>query len=233
MYFGPNSGENITLLNILPILIDSKIDVSDIEVDDGFIGLNLDLVRVVLNTVKDLNEFQYALEQDLLKPGYDFDFTNYKVAKFSSDLLMNLDLTLTKYGTLFGKGKKVVVDDSITYNIDEKQRFRNMILKENYYFSSSSNIRYIPRDILDEYTQAICLRNSRVTLSWRNVDILMIDQLKIVTFSIALLVGSINEAEFLILIKDAVPYYQYKIRVSNHLRKFVHVHIENDLFTFR
>lgn len=228
----PNKGVNDISRNPVISVLPTGDDLDPYEIEtDADIMLDYGLIKVIINKIGDLNQFEFALAKDLVKPGFTYDFESFKVAKFSSDLLINLDLTLTRYG-LFGNGKNVIVDDSITYNADEAQRFRKMILHQGYYFSDTSNIEAIPANILSEHTKAVSLRNARVTLSWYNIDLLLVDQKKLMTYGIALLIGSITQAEFLMKVKETVPYYQYKLRVKTHLNKFVHIHIEEELFSF-
>jgi hypothetical protein len=172
----------------------------------------------------------HEFEANDLSPEHDFDLNKVKLAKFSSDIVetLNLDLNVKKN---FGVRKLVHFDETISYNEVESNKFFNLLLKKGGYLNEENNYLVINEKELSENSKATSLRNTRVILLWRGLDLEEVNVKRILSLGLAFLLEGITKAELYFEIRNLIPKGTYEVSVKHKLKTYVLISVEAPVFS--
>lgn len=107
-----------------------------------------------------------------------------------------------------------------------------ILLKDKGYLNDEENYISVDSKFLSEYTQSITLRNSRVILYWRNLDLKYNDAQRIISLGLGYLIGAISKPELLYEIKETIINESFDVSISiNHKKNaFVLIGLEGPIF---
>jgi hypothetical protein len=166
-----------------------------------------------------------------LTPGLNFKLNDVKLAKFTVDYLDTLDLSL-KMVNFLGIESIVEFDETISYNDLEKAKFKNFVMKKGGYLNEESNyIRIHDKRILSESMKASSLRNSRVILFWRGLDLDDVSVKKILSLGLAYLLENLSKAELIFEVRKLVPKGIYEISIDHKYKTYVIIGVESPIFS--
>lgn len=197
----------------------------------------------VLNNIKVVKEMSESEEINLLDlsrftfqnnkypnlPEFNLKFEDRDVVEFSSQLLLNLDLTVNIDGLL--RDRSVKFDQKISYATKEANRFKNLIYNKNGYLNEESNFFELDKKDLIENSNSVILRNSRIVLFWRGLNLSNIDVKKIISLGLTFMLDLISEAELYYKIRSIIPKGIYEISVKHERNSYVIIGIEEPIFS--
>jgi hypothetical protein len=155
------------------------------------------------------------------------------MVRFKSDLLLNLDLTFTSKSGIFRQQKNNLFDQDLSFNAIEKTRLNKVLLVEKGYLSNFDNFLTVNPEQLSYPTKSVTLRNSRVILFWRNVDIDFLSIQRIISLGLGVLMGAISKDECAFYTKQIVENRNIEVAITVKHREdtFVLIGLEGPLFT--
>lgn len=162
-------------------------------------------------------------------PGFNFDYENMKVVRFTNDLIERVDLLIKRSG-LF-KVKLVEFDETLAYDNVQRSKFRNIITNQGGYLDDVSNYFELPNAILQVGSSAITLRNSRVTLYWRGIELDEIQKKRIITLGFTYLLDIIKESELVFWIREIIPKGVHEVYIRSKPNTFVLITIEKPILS--
>jgi hypothetical protein len=187
--------------------------------------------EIVINNNK-LNHIKIILDKyKVTSPSLLTDVKRLDVVKFSSELLLNLDLSL-KYNDRLFKGKTIRFSETLSYDNDVKLKARVIALDKNGYLFEDSNYFEVEKIHLDEYTNLTTLRNSRVLLYWREVEISEFVVKRLLTLGLWFLINIITKAELIFYIQQAINNNSYNISIKYVENTYVIIGIEGPIFSY-
>jgi len=154
-----------------------------------------------------------------------------KVAKFLDELIINLRLDIRARG-LFNQWKDYTFDETISYDPESRLKFRDLLVDKEGYFSDVGNYFYLDNTILDEYTKLATLRNSRVSVYWREISLTDEQIDRIITLGFGWLIDVITKAELVVLINQVIKNSTYEIKALRKPMVYVMIGIEGPIFKF-
>lgn len=160
--------------------------------------------------------------------GFNFDLDSMKVAEYTSDLLDLIDLTIRKSGML--DYKLIVFDKRLAYDEKERKKFYDIITKKDGYLDNNKNYFELPKEILQVGSNAMCIRNSRVLLRWRNIQLTDVQKRRILSLGFAYLLGIISQADLIFWIRETIPLNIHEVNVRYKTNTFVLISIEEPIF---
>lgn len=179
---------------------------------------------------KDLLDFDVTIEDKGI-PRFNFDTERMEVVKFSSDLLLNLDLKI--FYKIFGTYKKIEnFEDSITYDKELGNKFRSLVLRKKGFLEEESNYLKVSENFIREESNVTTLRNSRVILFWRGLYLKDIDIKRILTLGLSYLIGVISKAELINEISFIIPKGAYEVSFNHKENCFMIIGIEAPIFNY-
>jgi hypothetical protein len=164
-----------------------------------------------------------------LAPELDLNFDNLSVVEFSSELLINLDLTLRFERIVIGDFIKNF-EGNISYDEKAKRRFANLVFKNNGFLEKESNYFTLLNSLLSEGTTSTVLRNSRVLLFVRGLDLSYITVQKILTAGLVHLINAKSEAELIVYVKSLIPNHSFEISIKSKQNTYVRIGVEKPIF---
>lgn len=185
-------------------------------------------MSVLKDEVSELQAFIEEMKKN--SPGLSLNFEKLGVVKFSSDLLINLDLRFKTSSKLFGD-KITVLDETLGYHTDSKLLARDLVIKRNAYLYEDSNF-FVINSPLSKDLELITLRNTRVSLFWRGIILSDKNKKRIVTIGMVLLLNIILKSEAIFYIRNELPKGVYDIRIHHELNTYVVIWIEDPILKF-
>lgn len=178
------------------------------------------------------NERYLNILSNIYNPDNNLDLDKIKVVKFSSELLMNLDLQFNAKGKLFKKRNNLLFDKDVGYNSDEKERLNRVLITDKGYLNNEENYINVDPKFLTEFTKSITLRNSRVILYWRNLDIDFKTAQRILSLGLGYIIGAITKAELIYEIREAIVNETFDVSISIDYKKntYVLIGLEGPIF---
>jgi hypothetical protein len=181
------------------------------------------------NEYKFLEKFSSEIDLDGI-PKFSLKLDRMEVVKFSSDLLYDINLEI-KVPKLFGD-KSLEFDPSVTYDPNKGKRFRNTIIEKRGYLDEESNFFNMDRELAGKDANVILLKNSRVILYYRDVDLSTRVKKRILTLGMLFLVNQMSRAELLVYIRRELGSGVYEISINNKPNCWVLIGIEAPIFTY-
>jgi hypothetical protein len=181
------------------------------------------------NKNKFFEKFSSGIDLDGI-PKFSLELDRMEVVKFSSDLLYDINLEI-KVPKLFGD-RSIVFDKSVTYDSQKGKRFRSTIIEKRGYLDEESNFFNIDREIAGKDANVILLKNSRVILYYRDVDLSIRARKRILTLGMLFLVNQMSKAELLVYIRQELDSGAYEISINNKPNCWVLIGIETPIFTY-
>lgn len=246
----------MTHSNQLPIIrnsVDSNDDTSlnedDFEhqqEDDSFVEIkdkvfvrlqnpnfeNPDLVKEIILSSKNILRLSNAVKSSNLYPRFELDVDKLKIVKYSNEFLLNLNLSLTYKNVLMITSFKEF-DETLSYSYEAKEKAKQLILNRGAYFHDDSNyFDVVDKENVSEGTNISLIRNSRVTLFWRNVELSDNQKKRILSLGLSYMIGVISYAELYYCIQRALPKGSYNISVRTVPKTFVLIGVEKEVFSF-
>jgi hypothetical protein len=166
----------------------------------------------------------------IIVPGRNFNLDEVRLAKFSSELIDTLTLSL-RVERLLGINSLVYFDETVSYDKNEKTRFKNLVLKRSGYLENEDNYIAISEDLMSANSKATTLRNSRVTLLWRGFDLNDVNVKRIISLGLTFLLEGITKAELIFEIKKLIPKGIFEVSVKNRLNTYVLISVEAPVFS--
>lgn len=174
----------------------------------------------------------YMKLTDQTYPRFNLDIDKMQVVKFSSELVMNLDLQLTSSRILGGE-KTTIFSNDLTFNEGQKKVFKSLVLNRKGYLSEESNYFQVGDKYISEDAHATTLRNTRVILYWHSTANLSDIQVKrILTLGLTFLIGEISRAELIVEIQKELPNGKFDLDLKYEKNRFVFISIKEPIFTF-
>lgn len=209
-----------------------------VERDEVFVKLqnpnfeNPNLVREIILNSENILRLSRLVNSVSTCPKFELDINNLKIVKYSSEFLLNLNLSLTYKNVLMVTSYKEF-DETLSYSYEAKEKAKQLILNRGGYFHDDSNFFEVEDEKrISKGTNIMMIRNSRVTLFWRNV-ILSYDQKKrILSLGLGYMIGIISYAELYYCIQRALPKGSYNVSVKTIPKTFVLIGVEGELFSF-
>lgn len=179
------------------------------------------------NSVTNLGEVlnKYTLGN----PRFQLDVKKISVVKFSNELLMNLNLNFRFNDNLFRKMTKTF-DETLSYNNVQKEIMRTIVTRKGAFLFEDSNFFEVDKVNLSEYTKLTTLRNSRVLLYWRNLELDNEVIKKIITLGLCFLLEIITYAELYFYISQFIERGSYEITIKYVKNSYVLIGIESPIF---
>lgn len=176
-------------------------------------------------------ELENLSKEDIYKiiskhdPRFNLDFDNMKTVTNSKFLIDKLNLML-EYNSLFGK-KEYLFDEKLLYDKDFF-RWRKLIFDKDAYLKDDSNYYKLDESMLrEENSSATILRNSRVLLYWKGLELDKTVVKRILTLGLSYIIGHISKAELLFKIRNNLPMGMYEVTVKGDRYKFIIITIYN------
>lgn len=164
-------------------------------------------------------------------PGIELNMEKLDVVKFTSDLLLNINLDLTFKNVLqITEVKKF--DQTLSYDQDSKNLAKKLIVSRGAFFDYDQNYFDVPNKYITKNTKVRTLRNSRVVLFWRNVELSEYQKKRILTLGLSHLLNVISYAELYYCIQKALPRGQYLITIRPVPNSYVLIGVEREVFSF-
>lgn len=154
-----------------------------------------------------------------------------KIVKFKSDLLLNLDLNV-KFRNMFNQLRVIKFDEALSFNTNTREELKRIVTKQEGYLSEESNFFSVDKDLTSDETEVITLRNSRVILYWRDIDLTEFEVKRILTLGFCCLLDIISQAELVFFIREIIQKESFEIRVKQKKNNFVLIGIEAPIFRF-
>jgi hypothetical protein len=199
---------------------------SDIILPDDESIRNKDSPMSVLKRVNEINLDEFSTFVDLGKQNLDFDTSKMKLIKFTSDFLLNLDLNLVYKKKLVKTQSKIKFDETLGYDEDSLNKFRQLLLYQEAYFSSDLNV-FKP---LSEHFAA-ATNNARVMILWRDINLTEENIKRILTLGISLLCNFISKAEFLVAIRNIKSIVStVEVHLEYKERRYIIIKIRSPIF---
>lgn len=158
------------------------------------------------------------------------DVKTKQVVKFSSELVQNLKL-LVSYKQYF-QTRERLFDETLTYIQDEGSLFRDLVLKKKGYLSDTSDYYEVDSSLLSTNTKTTTLRNTRVILFWRSLELKKYTIKRILTLGLLFLIGKISMAELIFYVKLELPEGSYEVKILQKDKTYVVIGIEKPIFSF-
>jgi hypothetical protein len=173
----------------------------------------------------------YDILQHSHSPRFNLNFLKLEEIPESDLLLSNLDLVLS-YRGIANIRSTVKFDKDFVYNGDKVRRFKRLIFKRDGYLNDEINYFELRDDNFSEYTKCIMLRNSRVILFGRNVEIEHSVRQRILSAGVLLLIGELSRDELASYIKSKLPNGQFEVSIKYEHNTYVLIGIESPLLKF-
>lgn len=190
------------------------------------------LVKEIILNSKNILRLSNAVKNGNSYPQFELDVDRLKIVKYSEEFLLNLNLSLTYKNVLMITSFKEF-DETLSYSSEAKEKAKQLILNRGAYFHEDSN--YF--DVIDEKhiskgTNISMLRNSRVTLFWRNVELSDSQKKRILSLGLSYMIGIISYAELYYCIQRTLQNGSYNISVRTVPKTFVLIGVEREIFSF-
>lgn len=179
--------------------------------------------KTLVNSVKE--------EFETLPPEFNFKIEDMNIVKFTVELLTNLDMT-TVSKSFINNRQITNFDDAVGFDEAEKNKFRNVVLYKDGYLLEESNYFRLNKDILTQGSDACTLRNQRVILYWRGIQLKDKHIRRILTMGLSLLIGAISEAELYTEVYKIIPRGTFEVFLRHSKKTFVLIRIEEPIFSF-
>lgn len=167
----------------------------------------------------------------ILSPGFQLNGEKLKIVKFTSDLLINLDL-MVKFDFLKVVPSFYNFDETLSYDQSKREVFRKIVLNKGGYLLEDSNFFEVDQSRLSPETKLTTIRNSRVSLFWRGVELTEVNVKRILTLGLAFLLGIISQAELVLEIKQEIKNDNYLISIKIEKNTYVRIGIETPVFSY-
>lgn len=178
----------------------------------------------------DRDQIFIELQNNKFKQDNYLDVENKQAVKFSSDLVKDLKLIIN-YREFF-KSKEKQFDETLTYVQDDSSLFKTLVLKKKGYLSDKSDFNVIDSSMLTTKTKATTLRNTRVILFWRSLELKEYTISRILTLGLLFLIGNISLAELVFYIKLELPEGDFEVKIIQQKNNYVVIGIEKPIFSF-
>lgn len=193
---------------------------------------NPDLVKEIVLNSKNILRLSNAVKNGNSYPQFELNVEKLKIVKYSEEFLLNLNLSLTYKNVLMVTSFKEF-DETLSYSSEAKEKAKQLILNRGAFFHEDSN--YF--DVIDEKhiskgTNISMLRNSRVTLFWRNVELSDNQKKRILSLGLSYMIGIISYAELYYCIQKTLQKGSYNISVRTVPKTFVLIGVEREIFSF-
>lgn len=190
------------------------------------------LVKEIILNSKNILRLSNAVKNGNSYPQFELNVDRLKIVKYSEEFLLNLNLSLTYKNVLMVTSFKEF-DETLSYSSEAKEKAKQLILNRGAYFHEDSN--YF--DVMDEKhiskgTSISMLRNSRVTLFWRNVELSDNQKKRILSLGLSYMIGIISYAELYYCIQRTLQKGSYNISVRTVPKTFVLIGVEREIFSF-
>jgi hypothetical protein len=226
----------------------SNDDLKDVESPESDIFRN-SISKISNNKIKDdisegsseVGTNQQAV-LELLQKYHDVPITTH-VPRFSSDpfkldlipeadlLLSNLDLTIDFKRNIVSRGT-IKFEKEFVYDAESVYKFKRAVLGKDGFLQDESNYFLMQDNILSMGTKCVMLRNSRVILFERNVNLEYQIVQRILSAGILLLTDKITRSELASFIKSKLPSGQFEVSIKYKSRTYVLIGIEGPVFSF-
>jgi hypothetical protein len=153
-----------------------------------------------------------------------------KVIRMPTDFLVSLDLTIS-CSNLFGE-RKFEFDETVSYVQEEKDKFKELVFDRDGYLTEDHNYFKVPGEDLSFDRNAITLKNQRVIVFWRNINLTERVTKQIVTLGFAYLLNIVNDAELVFRIRQMLPLGVHGVSVKSIPNTYVIIGIEPPIFSF-
>lgn len=184
---------------------------------------------VSLSSHKDLVDYLTSIVV-YSEPRFILDVTQSKVIQYTSELLTNLDLMVNYYDYFKYNRKEISFEESLVRSKVQQLRLRQLLLKQDGYFSSESNYFFVTKGVIPERYSLVVFRNARVSLTWRGLHLTDMEIKKIISYGFAYLIGAIDKSEFVFHIRETIPSGKYEINIVSEVKRFVAISIEEPIF---
>lgn len=210
---------------------ESDVDETDDETKVGSKPIN----RKPFGSIDVGNKLNDDLKQILLSvdivPRFNLNVEEIKIVKFSSQLLENLNLILNYKRMLSMSRTTKEFDETLSYKRDMKQVFKKLVTKQDGYLDNESNYFYVDKQFLTKGTKTVSLRNTRVILFWRKIDIEDKVVKRILTLGLLFLIGEISIAELTFMIKKLIPNNTFEVSIKYKKNTYLLIGIEKPIFS--
>lgn len=167
----------------------------------------------------------------IFSPKFQLNGEKLEIVKFSSDLLLNLDLTF-KFDHLKVIPSIYIFDETLSYDNRIREKLKNIIIHKGGYLLEDSNFFSVEKYQLSDYTNLTTLRNSRVSLFWRGVELTEVNIKRILSMGLAFLLGVISQAELVFEIKQEIKNDNYSINIKFEKNRYIRIGIEAPVFSY-
>lgn len=180
------------------------------------------------------NIYQMDLKSLLLRneilPGFNINVETIDVVKFSSELLQNLNLLLNYRTKVYIVRNTYKFDETLSYNENQKKKFKRLVTEQDGYLENESNYFTVKKEFLSRNTKTVTLRNSRVILFWRKLELKDNEVKRILSLGLSFLIGSITLAELYFYVRRIVPKGIYEVSIRYKKNSYVLIGIEKPIF---
>jgi hypothetical protein len=214
---------------------DSSDDLEDIPIhspikrDHNFEGFNE--VSDNFDAVIALLQKNYDVIYDKHNPRFYMNILKLEIVPEVDLMLVNLNLELD-YKNLAQIRSKIKFDKDFVYDEDKVDKFKKLILKRDGFLNDEINYFTIKNDKLSRGTKCVMLRNSRIIVFGRNVNLEYSVIQRILSAGVLLLIGKITREELAVYIRNKLPNGQYELSIKYEPNKLVLIGIEKPVFSF-
>jgi len=223
-----------------PNLLDDFVTL-DIEVEDNL--LELDKIKVkILDRIEDKRYFMEAavklvtrhdLLEDVFRKKYGtgllLNVNAKRIVEKIDELVLGLDLKLHTKGAF----KKVHSFDTRLFHDEKiKKKFHNLIFNREGMLNEEGNYFWVDSEHLSDQGKACTLRNTRVILYWRDLELSDYIVKRILTLGLDFLIMEYTKEELIAKILDCLPNGVFEVNVKREMKTFVLISIEKPLLEF-
>lgn len=141
------------------------------------------------------------------------------------DYIKDIKLVLC-HRSLGAFSKYISFDENFLYDIDESEKFRNLVMEKKAYLHDDSNFFDIPDALMSNSRRATGMKEARVILFWRNCNLSEMKRKWILTLGFLFLTDQISQAELVTSIDKVLPKGTFEVNIRSEPNNYVRIGIE-------
>lgn len=192
-----------------------KVAETDVEVED------------VLGLLKHIREITH----DDNIPRFSLDVGKLGLVPNIENIFANLNLNLS-YRNILGRRSTLDFPKDFLYNKKLLKKFKTALLYRDGYLEEDSNYFDVDESHFRVGTQCSMLRNSRVILYWRNVNISGTAIRRSLSAGLLLLAGKLERSQLASAIRSELPNGQFEVSINYVPNSYVLIGIEAPVFRY-
>lgn len=177
------------------------------------------------------NNLNKVLVEKKVNPRFNLHVDKTNVVKFTSELLIGLDLTVCSNSIIGTSNKKTEFGENLSYNQSAKDLFKRLVLNKKGYLENESNYFYVDDKYVSENHKVVTLKNTRVLLYWSGIELNSLEIKRILTVGLNFLIGNMSYAELYYFVSTIIPKGTFEVEINYKANAFVLIIIEERIFS--